>query len=280
MNDTELFIKSSNGLAGRYAADIGFLQELVKRNDQKKAFEILSFLVRMAEGFGTLSATDNPTKYLKTEDGHKFLVDFAEKDQAMSEINQDLVIRKEYEPETTKLIKSVVKLGDTVVDVGASIGHFTLLLAKAVGPEGKVFAIEPTKNQFPYLLENVKNNGYTNVEALNIGASDVNETLDLQVNAGSRFPLECKMLDDILPERVDFIKIDIDGSEPRALKGLMKTFERNPQLKMVVEYYPKYIERLGNSPQDMLDILDKYFTYEKIANDYGDGYWNYICTRK
>ena len=74
--------------------------------------------------------------------------------------------------------------------------------------------------------------------------------------------------------------MDIDGSEPRALKGLIKTFERNPQLKMVIEYYPECIEKCGNNPQDMMDILDKYFTYEKIEGDYTDTYWNYICKRK
>ena len=67
--------------------------------------------------------------------------------------------------------------------------------------------------------------------------------------------------------------MDIDGSEPRALKGLIKTFERNPQLKMVIEYYPKCIEELGNNPDDMLAILDKYFTYQRIPGDYNDEYW-------
>lgn len=50
-------------------------------------------------------------------------------------------------------------------------------------------------------------------------------------------------------------------------------------LKMVIEYYPKYIERLGLNPQEVIDFLDTYFTYEKIEGDYGGEYWNYFCVR-
>ena len=74
--------------------------------------------------------------------------------------------------------------------------------------------------------------------------------------------------------------MDIDGPEPRALKGLIRTIERNQNLKMIVEYYPKYIKEAGNSPEEMMAILDRYFTYEKIEGDYGDGYWNFYCVRK
>lgn len=270
-------------LGATYVAPDNFIQE-VREGSKDRAFDMMKFLVGLQDSFRDLIPLDLNNldkKYYKIEDGHKFIINFQEKDLAMSEINQDLLLRKEYEPETTKLIKNVVQLGDTVVDVGASIGHFTLLLARQVGATGKVFAIEPTKNQFPYLLENIKNNGYTNVEALNIGASDKNELSTFQVNAGARAEqLEGRVLDEILPEKVDFIKIDVDGSEPKVLRGLLKTFERNPQLKMVIEYYPKYQIQLGNDPKDMIDILDKYFNYEKIPGDYTDTYWNYYCQRK
>src|SRR3990167_2927194 len=161
-----------------------------------------------------------------------------------------------YEPETTKVIKENVKEGDVCVDVGASIGYMTMQLARQSGKTGKVLAFEPTDNQFEYLNANI------------------------QLNAGYKNKIKGVVLDDVLPEKVDFIKMDIDGSEPRALKGLVKTFERNPQLKLIVEFYPKCQEELGNDPKEMMAILDKYFTYEKIEGDYTDTYWNYICKRK
>lgn len=271
-----------NGIGTSYNAPENIVQDILN-GDKERAYDIIVFLLRMGIAYDDLVPIEKGIFY-KVEDGHKFLVKINEPNQGMNEIIQDLILRKEYEPETTKLVKDHVKECDTVVDVGASIGHFALSLARQVGASGKVIAIEPTKNQFPYLLENIKLNGYTNIEALNIGAADVNETIDLQVNAGSRFPLECRVLDEILPEKVDFIKIDVDGSEPRVLKGLVKTFERNPQLKMIIEYYPKYQKRLGNEPKEMIEILDKYFNYDKIEGDYGGNeenpYWNYFCIRK
>jgi hypothetical protein len=81
-------------------------------------------------------------------------------------------------------------------------------------------------------------------------------------------------------EKVDFIKIDVDGPEVKVLRGLTEVFENNKNVKMIIEYYPKYIEGAGDSPEEFLAIIDKYFTYKKIEGDYGDGYWNLICERK
>ena len=52
-----------------------------------------------------------------------------------------------------------------------------------------------------------------------------------------------------------------------------------PHLKMVVEYYPKYIESAGLNPADFREIIDKYFEFEIIPGDYKDGCWNLFCKR-
>ena len=238
-------------------------------------------------------------------DGHKFLLAKNETNLAIREIVGDYLAHIQqnriWEPETTKVVKQLVKEGDTCVDVGASIGYFTLLFSQLVGKTGKVLAFEPTDNQCEYIKKNLELNGYTDrVEVHNLAAWDSNETnyvrrdtvmnermeeylqhpSKIQVNAGYKKRIKGVVLDNILPEKVDFIKMDIDGSEPKALKGLVKTFERNPQLKLVIEYYPEVQEKLGNDPKEMMAILDKYFTYEQIPGDYGDKYWNYICQRK
>lgn len=233
-------------------------------------------------------------------DGLRFDQAKNEPNQAIREIVHDYLSYREqgrdYEPETTRVIKQLVKEGDVCVDVGASIGYMTMQLARA--SKTKVLAFEPTSNQCEYIEKNAKLNGYE-VEVFNNAAWD-NETdtyvrrdtkVDrnfkdylnpqrIQVNAGYENKIKGIVLDNVLPEKVDFIKMDIDGSEPRALKGLIKTFERNPQLKMIVEYYPKCIEECNNDPKEMMAILDKYFTYQQIPGDYGDTYWNFICHRK
>ncbi len=217
-----------------------------------------------------------PNQFVREFKGHKFWLKFVE-DKAMNEILQDFLGHGEYEPHTTKLVQDNVKPDDVCVDVGASIGYFTLLFAK-LGKE--VYSIEPTRNQFEFLKENVNLNGYRDkVKLFNLAASDKKENLHIQANS-SQDHMNAVPLDSILPKKVDFIKIDVDGSEPKVLKGLVKTIERNPQLKMVIEYYPSYIEKLGNKPQDMLDILDKYFTYTRVEGEFDETHWNYYCVRK
>lgn len=169
-------------------------------------------------------------------------------------------VSKIREPETVRLMRKIVKNGDVCVDIGASIGYFTVLLAGLVGKEGKVYAIEPTKNQCEYLKENIELNGYENrVVIHNIAASDINGEANIRCNNTSPSVQPCKILDDILPEKVDFIKMDIDGSELRALKGLMSTIERNKGLKMVIEYLPQYIWLLNGSVEELDNFLNHYF---------------------
>lgn len=218
-------------------------------------------------------------------DGHKF---WSWPSKKMMDIIRDYQALKEvWEPETTAIIKREVRDGQVCVDVGASVGYFTLLFSRLVGPKGKVVAIEPTDFQQPYLRKNVKVNGYKDrVTIINEGAWDKDETIYMPLNAPRyvQTAIRCRPVDDMLEElgimSVDFIKIDVDGPEPAVLAGLVRTIERSPNMKMVIEYYPKYIKNTGLNPEDMMGILNKYFNYSVIPGDYGDGYWNYYCTRK
>lgn len=218
-----------------------------------------------------------PGKWVRDFQGHKYFLDFKNDNGAMDQILQDFLAHGEYEPYTTKLVNQWVKPEDVCVDVGASIGYFTLLFAK-LGKE--VYSVEPTRNQFEFLKENVKLNKYEDkVKLFNLAASDRKEDLKINANA-TQDHMDAIALDSVLPKKVDFIKIDVDGSEPKVLRGLEKTIKNNKNLKMVIEYYPEYIEKLGNKPQDMLDFLDKYFTYERIGQEFDETHFNYFCVRK
>ena len=226
---------------------------------------------------------DGSHTFNKIMGGHKFYFDLDEENQAMKEIENDFILHGNYEPFTTKLVEENVKEGNVCVDVGASHGYFTLLFAKLVGDQGKVYAFEPTDNQFKYLIKNIASNGYNmRVIAENVAAwSSEAVNPELKINMGSTRDIRGVRLDDILPTKVDFIKIDVDGTELEVLRGLRQTIENNPQLKMVIEIYPTYVRNMGLDPQEMMNFLDKYFTCSRIGGDFaGEDYYNLFCIRK
>ncbi|OYT15580.1 MAG: hypothetical protein B7C24_12350 [Bacteroidetes bacterium 4572_77] len=86
-----------------------------------------------------------------------------------------------YETQTAQVIEDFVKLGDTVIDIGSSIGAHALRLAKKVGPEGKVFTFEPSIFLYKEFLENIKLNKFNNIHSENMGLSDKNEIKSIRM---------------------------------------------------------------------------------------------------
>ena len=68
-----------------------------------------------------------------------------------------------YEPEETRLFRSKCRPGDTVIDVGANVGWYTVIASKLVGKKGRVIAFEPEPVNFAILKKNVLANGCENV---------------------------------------------------------------------------------------------------------------------
>ena len=224
-----------------------------------------------------------PTWY-KIIDGHKFTIREGEKSSVVRGILADYKLVDSWEPNTQRVIREKVKVGDVCVDIGASMGDITMALAREVGPTGKVIAIEPTERCFNYLCMNIKANGYENIFPYKIAAYDKNELVEMPKNDFN--PIYCNgwnmsdFLDKIGEKKIDFIKIDVDGPEPLVLRGLIPVFEANPQLKMIVEWYQKYIEGADCSPDEFWEIINKYFTWTKIEGDYCEEYYNIYAERK
>src|SRR3954447_8208340 len=72
-------------------------------------------------------------------------------------------LHRDYEPITTRAVLAALPAGAVAVDVGANIGYFTCLAARAVGPRGVVHAIEPAPENVEALKRNVQLNGFRNV---------------------------------------------------------------------------------------------------------------------
>ena len=192
---------------------------------------------------------------------HKMFID--PKDDAMA-----LFTKGSYEPLITECFKKHIKKGDTVLDLGAYIGYHTLIMAKLVGPKGKVYAFEPSKTNFHYLKKNIAENRYENVIACckavsgksGAGRYYVGDRSSLgTIYGGGRWEeIETIRLDDCFKDKVDFIKMDIEGAEGLALEGMKETIKNSPNLKMVIEYQPEMLEKAGTDPREFLDTLKSF----------------------
>ena len=181
-----------------------------------------------------------------------------------------------YEPETTQYFINNIKPGDTVVDVGAGFGYYTLLFAKLVGSTGRVYAFEPSPITYKILKKNVGK--YEQVKLYNIALGDENKIADFYLNAkapnlSSLLPqpwtnkvvqVEVVVFDDYFKiPHVDFIKIDAEGADGMVLRGMKKTIDRNSNIRFTVEFNPydyprEYSHDILNEIRDFdMTSLDK-----------------------
>ncbi len=143
-----------------------------------------------------------------------------------------------YEYEKQKIISREVRTDNVFWDIGANVGFYSLLASKLVG-SGKVFAFEPVPRNLEYLRKHIVLNRVTNVEVLPIAVSDKNGSANFQVEQTGLMghlsweggiKVSTATLDSLLEEGKilppDYVKMDIEGAELRALRGAARTFQR------------------------------------------------------
>ena len=181
-------------------------------------------------------------------DGLVVLADFA--DERVLEVIHE--IRGE-NPEY-RVMKALLAQGDTFVDAGANYGTFSLLASRLVGNEGRVIAIEPQPRLCRSISESVglSQAGNVTVMELALGAAPGSATLLVPADDTGRsgffpafsgkghhdaVPVEVITLDSILSRQPHggrlFIKIDVEGSELRALAGARQTITTQKPILMV-----------------------------------------------
>lgn len=233
-----------------------------------------------------------------------------------------LLVRR-FEPESVTACKKHVHPGMNVLDAGAHVGYFSLLFSELVGPKGKVFAFEPHPETYHLLVKNIGFNKYSNIIPVKNALSDENEEIEFfEVNfTGAhsvydvskylfetdpeRYTFKKKLtvdavtLDDFLAKRgnpeINFIKVDIEGAEPRALAGMKKTIARSKNLKMIVEFNAATLQAGSVTPAEFIDLLQKMgFEIEAILDSEGrletidqlrnspadNNYANLLCIKK
>ena len=173
-----------------------------------------------------------------------------------------------WERSETDLLRSMVGPGDTVLNVGANVGYTAIALARAVGPEGRVIAIEPSIENFSLLTFNLDLNSIGNVLPVLAAAGDTTGTCRLSVspdNTGdhrtSPNPVEVAhrsvplvSLDELLPEsaRPTLIASDAQGADLQILRGARQLIER-ARPSIAFEFWPTGILGAG----DTLDEFDR-----------------------
>ena len=188
-------------------------------------------------------------------------------------ISPDLWKYRIWEPCVTSYMMSTIRAGQNVVDVGAHIGYFTILMSLLVGKGGRVFAFEPEPCNLDLLRTNLTLNEVHNVTVESKAVSDGAGRAWLHVSADNTgdhrlygSPLERKVhavdtvaLDDYfdsLGEPVHFVKIDAQGLEPKILDGMGSLIARNRQrLIMLMEFSPGLLRCAGHDLADLLRRL-------------------------
>ncbi len=170
-----------------------------------------------------------------------------------------------YEPAESALCMSLLRPGDRVLDIGANLGYYTTLCADRVGPAGRVDAIEPDPDNFALLDANTRElqaQGRVRLHALALsdrsGAAQLFRSKD---NAGmhrlyasvccdvTSLEVPARRGDELALAPLDLIKIDVEGFEPYALRGLAATLAQSPQVKILCEYSPLAMLEAGADPR-------------------------------
>lgn len=179
-----------------------------------------------------------------------------------------------YERDSFLFAANWVCPGDTVLDIGAHIGYFTIHLAKLTGPEGKVFAFEPTLFTRSILQKTVNLNKGVNVSVQPYAVSDQNGKAVFNVlpgNAGvansmvafdNFVPVEVKTIkiDTFRSDnniRIKFIKIDVEGAEFFTLNGARQTFQVD-RPHALLGLHPWQIRSMNTSLEQIWNLLIEY----------------------
>ena len=183
-------------------------------------------------------------------------------------VARHIALHSELPSEIPEVLRELAKPGMTVVDVGANIGYTTLTLAHAVGPEGYVYAFEPSSRAYRSLHRNLALNKYDWVQARRAACGDSAGEGQLHVARVSTEyssltpismhtrvePVPVVRLDDCVAQ-AELVKVDTEGAEWQVLRGATSLLQSRPVI--VVETWAGNTRRFGYHPDQMLAWLSE-----------------------
>jgi FkbM family methyltransferase len=181
-----------------------------------------------------------------------------------------------------RLLKAILSAGDVVVDAGANIGIYSQFLSRCVGLTGVVHAFEPSPENFERLQSATRELSNVRLCQAGVGERSGRSKLYLsnKLNVDHRaylpagdprpaVPIDIIALDDYFNpgQRVDLIKMDIQGYELHALRGANRVLTDNPAAKLLLEFWPYGLEQAGANWLELIDTLRiKNMSVSQITN--------------
>ena len=172
----------------------------------------------------------------------------------------------------------------TLVDIGANLGLYTIVSMHHLDANGRIVSFEPHPQSYKFLQKNVaanQNHGHAcpRVDTFNLAATPDHSRLELRLNPENRgdnrayhgtyhgkvetwdtVQIEGRPVDDVLDElgieEVNFVKIDIQGYEQKAISGFQKTLARSQNVILLSEFWPKGLRESGGNPHEYLQMLE------------------------
>tara|TARA_Y100000816_G_C26042738_1_gene546220 strand:- start:245 stop:1048 length:804 start_codon:yes stop_codon:yes gene_type:complete len=162
-----------------------------------------------------------------------------------------------------------VHRGMNVIDAGANIGAYSMMMSRLVTNSGKVIAFEPDKRNISLFKKSIKTNSFKNIILHEQLLSDINGEKeiyldqnyygsssiisdDLPTKIYKKQIVSSTSLDQILYReniKIDLIKVNIEGSELKFIKGAKKTIEKHKP-KILIEYYYERLSKLEDYDND------------------------------
>lgn len=207
-----------------------------------------------------------------------------------------------------KFVKHFINPNSNVLDIGANYGHYSIEMAKLC-PNGIVYAFEPIPFTYKVLEKIIQKFSFKNIKPYNNAVSNANIDLEMVLpklsfggpntgvayigenkkEASQKHIVKCLKLDDLIEEKIDFIKIDIEGHEPKAFFGMENLLKKDKPAILIEFSYP-CLERANESPLDFSNYIKGELNYQfyqlknnllkLVENTPKDGYYFLIPNSK
>jgi FkbM family methyltransferase len=264
----------------------------------------LGFADRFALGKYMINTDESRTKFIGRLRNHTFLGDrvlaFTHRgdmiylDPTDLDLTPGILLNGRHEPHVEHAIVASIRSGDTVIDLGANVGYHTLAIAAAVGPAGHVHAFEAnpkvmrllkatmTVNRFSDFRGTGRVNLYESAVLDGPGTITLASAPDHQgsghvINTplsdygpdySTRTVVPAVTLDAVLADSVgmvDLIHMDIEGSEPLAVRGAQAIIERSPKIKIITEWSTGMMSTRADVGEFVAWLIERGFKFWLVA---------------